>query len=131
MRLAVAALVAVLALSCAPVWEEGRETAPGEKAERTVALDTEVLRKRGNFWRVRFIGSVSSDDLICVNSQEIVIQSRRPGADRWQAVGSELSDEAGSYSFALEVHRADDFRAVASRFEICERTESEIVSLEG
>jgi hypothetical protein len=129
MRLAVAALVAVLALSCAPVWEEGRETAPGEKAERTVALDTEVLRKRGNFWKVRFVGSISSNDPICVDSQEIVIQSRRPGADRWQAVGSELSDEAGSYSFALEVHRAEEFRAVASRFDICQREVSSRVNL--
>jgi hypothetical protein len=128
-RLTAVALVGAIALSCAPVWEEGRETPAGEKAERTVTLGTEVLRKRGNFWMVRFVGSISSSEPICFDSQEIVVQSRRPGAARWQAVGSDLTDEAGSYSFALEVHRAEDFRAVASRFEICERTESPTVNL--
>jgi hypothetical protein len=131
-RLANIALIGVIVLqSCAPVWEEGRETPAGEKAERTVGLDTEVLNKQGNFLRVRVLGSISSEDPICVDTQEIVVQARRRGAARWQGLGSELTDDAGNYSFALEVRRDEELRAVASRFDHCQREVSPSVKPRG
>jgi hypothetical protein len=131
-RLATIALIGFIVFaSCAPVWEEGRETPAVEKAERTVALDTEVLRKQGNFLRVRAFGSISSDDPLCVDTQEIVVQARRRGAATWQGLGSQLTDDVGNYSIALEVRRDEELQAVASRFDYCKREVSPSVKPRG
>jgi hypothetical protein len=121
----------VLVVGCAPVWKEGRATPPGEEATRSVTFEVEPLRQAGRFWQVRLTGSVSSDDPLCVESQEIVVESRGSGTARWGALGSELTDEAGSYSLKLDVHRDEELRVVVPRYEYCNEVVSSIRKIGG
>jgi hypothetical protein len=114
----------LFSLTGCAVWEEGRPIPPGEDATRSVTLEVEPLRQEGKFLPVRLSGEVSSDDPLCVATQEVVIESLRVGGDRWVALGSDLTDDSGSYSFKLDVRSDEEIRAVVPLFSYCEAATS-------
>jgi hypothetical protein len=130
-RVTALALTGSLLVGGCAVGQEGRTTAPDYEPTRSVSLEVEPLRRTGRFWQVRLSGSVSSDDPYCLASQEVVIQSRRPGSDRWSALGSGLTDDTGAYSLKLDVRRDEQLRVTVPEYEDCKEVVSSVERLGG
>lgn len=92
--------------------------------ERDISLDASRNRVRKGR-RVRLFGAISGAEA-CSADQKVRLQARIPGR-KFKLIKSTTTNASGEYTFRVRVRYTKDYRAIAIKEGVCERTRSNTV----